>query len=211
MGIDLDQARHLFLSPNGILLDSWRQAFPDAVCHAEPGAIVFEENPAVLWLRLTSRATVAQQIGAVRLRFGSLPLIVMSDIPNDLEALAAFSVAARGYCNTHAGAEVLRNVASVVAQGGLWIGESIMLRLLATPLVEPVASAIGAGGQQSWATELTEREREVAKAVAQGESNRDIAVQLGITERTIKAHVGAVLNKLKIKSRLQLALLVKNS
>lgn len=162
----------------------------------------------MLWLRLTPKATVAEQIGAVRLRFGSLPLIVMSDIPNDLEALAAFSVAARGYCNTHAGAQVLRNVAGVVAQGGLWIGESIMLRLLGAPLAEPLAAA---DGRQSWATELTEREREVAMAVAQGESNRDIAAKLGITERTIKAHVGAVLSKLKIKSRLQLALLVKNS
>lgn len=196
------------MTPNGILLDNWLQAFPDAVCHAEPGAIVFQENPAMLWLRLTPKATVAEQIGAVRLRFGSLPLIVMSDIPNDLEALAAFSVAARGYCNTHAGAQVLRNVAGVVAQGGLWIGESIMLRLLGAPLAEPLAAA---DGRQSWATELTEREREVAKAVAQGESNRDIAAKLGITERTIKAHVGAVLSKLKIKSRLQLALLVKNS
>lgn len=198
------------------MLDSWRQAFPDAICDLiEPadGAQVTPLPPqhaTVLWLRLSTSATVAAQIAALRSRFGLLPLIVMSDIPNDLEALAAFSVAARGYCNTHAGAEVLRNVASVVAQGGLWIGESIMLRLVATPLATPLAEPVAsASGRQDWAAELTEREREVARAVAQGESNRDIAVKLGITERTIKAHVGAVLNKLKIKSRLQLALLVQ--
>lgn len=174
----------------------------------------------MLWLRLSPNSTVAEQVGALRTRFGSLPLIVMSDIPGDLEALAAFSVAARGYCNSHAGAEVLSNVASVVAQGGLWIGESIMLRLLAKPLATPLAAPLAtapagpvarAGDAQSWAAELTEREREVARAVAQGESNREIAGKLGITERTIKAHVGAVLSKLNIKSRLQLALIVKNS
>lgn len=124
-----------------------------------------------------------------------------------MEALAVFSLAARGYCNAHAGKEVLQNVASVVAQGGLWIGESIMQRLLAAPI--PVVLVHSTSN--AWSAQLTERELEVAKAVARGGSNKEIAAQLGVTERTIKAHVGAIFEKLKLRDRLQLALLVKDS
>ena len=60
----------------------------------------------------------------------------------------------------------------------------------------------------AWSVSLTEREREVAIAVAQGASNKEIARQLDITERTIKAHVGAILEKLGVRDRLQLSLIV---
>jgi DNA-binding NarL/FixJ family response regulator len=59
-----------------------------------------------------------------------------------------------------------------------------------------------------WAAPLTERERQVAQAVAAGASNKEIARQLGITERTIKAHTGAIFEKLAVRDRLQLSLLV---
>ncbi len=201
-------AQHLFISNNGVMLDSWHSAFVAGRCIPSPEITVTDFAPQMLWLRLTGNATVAQQIAAVRLHFGSLPLIVMSDVPNDLEALAGFSVAARGYCNTHAGTEVLLNVASVVGQGGLWIGESIMQRLMSAPVAEAVLTP---AASNLWSADLTEREREVAKTVTLGLSNKEIAAQLGITERTVKAHVGAVLDKLQLKSRLQLALFVKNS
>lgn len=201
-------AQHLFISKNGIMLASWQAAFPSALAmlaSAPPPAAL---RPAMLWLRLASDATVAQQIAAVRRHFGALPLIVMSDVPDDTEALAVFSVAARGYCNAHAGAEVLLNVASVVEQGGLWIGESVMQRLMRMPQPDAVTTNAPAN---AWDADLTGREREVAKTVTLGLSNKEIAAQLGITERTVKAHVGAVLDKLQLKSRLQLALIVKNS
>jgi non-specific serine/threonine protein kinase len=55
------------------------------------------------------------------------------------------------------------------------------------------------------ATSLTPREREVAKLIARGLSNREIASQLKIAERTAEAHVQNVLNKLKVNSRTQVA------
>ncbi len=55
---------------------------------------------------------------------------------------------------------------------------------------------------------LTGREVEVARAVARGSSNKEIARQLGITERTVKAHIGSVFQKLNARDRLHLALIV---
>jgi two-component system, NarL family, nitrate/nitrite response regulator NarL len=215
---------HCFLSKSGESLDAWRQSFPNTLVLPSAGIDYLPSQIACVWLRLTGDATVAEQIAQVRIRSAqNVPppfLIVMSDIPSDLEALAVFSVGARGYCNAHAGAEVLQNIATVVTQGGMWIGEGIMQRLLLAPRVDnerpnpPEADAAlvsKASSKTGWRSQLTSREAEVALAVAEGASNREIATTLGITERTVKAHVGAILEKFEIKSRLQLALIVKDS
>lgn len=215
---------HCFLSKSGESLDAWQHSFPNALVLTSVGTEHLPSQIACVWLRLTGDATVAEQIAQLRSRFAqNVPppsVIVMSDIPSDLEALAVFSVGARGYCNAHAGVEVLQNVATVVTQGGMWIGEGIMQRLLLAPRVEsegshPPASDAALISKASlgtdWRSQLTLREAEVALAVADGASNREIATRLGITERTVKAHVGAILEKFDIKSRLQLALIVKDS
>ncbi|MBC3809127.1 response regulator transcription factor [Undibacterium seohonense] len=155
---------------------------------------------------MNSNQTIAQQLAPVKQCAQQSLIVVMSDIPNDLEALASFSMLAKAYCNTHAGAEVLLNIASVVEQGGIWIGESIMQKLLGGAVLEApqIERAMG-----KWSKVLTGREFEVAKAIAIGLTNKEIALKMHITERTVKAHVGAVLDKLQLKNRLQLALLVK--
>jgi DNA-binding NarL/FixJ family response regulator len=53
---------------------------------------------------------------------------------------------------------------------------------------------------------LSERETEVLRLVARGYANKTIARELGITERTVKAHVGSILSKLRLESRTQAAL-----
>ncbi|MGC1172047.1 response regulator transcription factor [Polaromonas sp.] len=138
-----------------------------------------------------------------------LPCVVLSDRPTDDEALAAFSAGARGYCNTHAAAQVLSQVAAVVLQGGLWIGESLMQRLVsATSRIQAAAGVTVSPVKRTWTERLTDREKEVAITLATGASNKEIARLLGITERTVKAHIGAILEKLQVRDRLQLSLVV---
>jgi DNA-binding NarL/FixJ family response regulator len=55
---------------------------------------------------------------------------------------------------------------------------------------------------------LTTREMQIARAVAEGRGNRDIATQLGITEQTVKNHLTSVFEKVGVASRLQLALAI---
>lgn len=55
---------------------------------------------------------------------------------------------------------------------------------------------------------LTQREREVALCVARGESNKEIARKLDLAERTIKAHLTGIFEKLGVRDRLRLALLL---
>jgi len=55
---------------------------------------------------------------------------------------------------------------------------------------------------------LTSREMQIARAVAEGRGNREIAAQLGITEQTVKNHLTSIFEKMGVASRLQLALLM---
>jgi two-component system nitrate/nitrite response regulator NarL len=195
---------HLFISASGSMLPGWQEAFGDARA-TSPGRWPAAGTPgALVWLRLDQATTLEHQVAAVRARCGALPIVVMSDIPNDDEALAALSAHARGYCNSHAGADVLAKVASVVSQGGLWIGEALMLRLLA---VQQQIKVPKAAARPDWRAALTAREVEVAVLAASGARYKEIARELLITERTVKSHMAAILQKLGLRDRLQLALL----
>ena len=55
---------------------------------------------------------------------------------------------------------------------------------------------------------LSARERQIVEAVARGLSNRDIAAEAGIAPQTVKNHLSSIFQKLQVKSRTQLAVLV---
>lgn len=161
----------------------------------------------VVWLRLEHGLPVAVQIENLGPQFKLIPCVVLSDQPTDEEALAAFAAGARGYCNTHAAAQLLVQIAAVVLQGGLWIGESLMKRLVsATGRLQTSVAPATEG--ETWSRSLTDREKQVARTVASGANNKEIARALGITERTVKAHVGSIFEKLQVRDRLQLSLKV---
>ena len=200
------QATHCFVSETGELLPRWLEAFPQANSLRFSDIARSKTAPTVLWVRLPQGTPVAALLADIRRHLGNPPCIILSDTPNDDQALASFSAAARGYCNSHAAPAFLRQVADVVGQGGLWIGENLMNRLV--DATARIAIDKPADPAESWACRLTPREQEVARAVAEGASNKEIARGLGITERTVKLHVGAVLEKLGVRDRLQIALIV---
>jgi len=192
------------------MLPRWTEAFRAGKA-GKPETVRAKADAAkvsLVWLRLEQGVPLLSQIERLGPQFGQTPCIVLSDRPTDEEALAAFSAGARGYCNTHAAAKLLIQIASVVVQGGLWIGEPLMQRLISATSRIQAASGGSGGGSSVWSKNLTEREKEVASTLARGSSNKEIANALGITERTVKAHVGAILDKLQVRDRLQLSLIV---
>lgn len=194
--------RSIFLSSDARRRDSWREAFPDLI------AGQLEKLPSdagLVWALLPAGKQVATIIARLRKDLAGRPLIVLADEPTEDEAMAALAAGAAGYCNGHAAAQVLQQVATVVENGGIWIGQGLMQRLLAASarlLPEPSSE------KSAWRDRLTPREQEVAIALAKGASNKEIARQLDITERTVKSHVGATLEKLGARDRLQLSLII---
>lgn len=132
------------------------------------------------------------------------PFVVLSSVPTDQECLDALSAGASGYCHAYAPIDTLRSVTEAANNGSIWVGRNVMTRLL-----KGVSYAVRRESRDpSWSERLTAREREVALLAANGESNQFIAATLGVTERTVKAHLTMAFDKLGVTDRLQLALKV---
>lgn len=130
-------------------------------------------------------------------------IVFTNTAPDDAEAFAALQAGCAGYCHAAAPLETLRQVLDVVATGGIWAGQALVQRLLAAVNRLP-QKAVADDPLKS----LSEREREVAILAARGKANKVIARELVITERTVKAHLSAAFQKLRVEDRVQLALLV---
>lgn len=105
-----------------------------------------------------------------------------------------------------------RQILEVVSKKGAWLSSS-GIRALVSRLqnlsrqqhVPHNASEDGDDDRQAGYPEgLTRREQEIARLVLSGKSNREIAVHLGVTERTIKAHLTAIFRKLHVRNRAQM-------
>lgn len=132
-------------------------------------------------------------------------IICASSKPQNAEGIEALDAGCSAFCHAFADLKTLQQVAEVVSAGQVWVGRDLMQLLL--------SGARRAGMQQSkpmtqWATPLTQREQEIAILAANGASNKVIAANCGITERTVKAHLAAIFEKLNLTDRLQLALKV---
>lgn len=198
--------RHWIIDQDGVLLPSWQEAFPHAVLLSrDQAALIPEREPGILWYRLragetTSKLSLPRQ-SAVR-RF----VVLLADEPDEFAVTEALEAGASGCCNTHAAPDVLRQVALVVENGGLWVGQSLLLRLVGSTSRLLGRPEQGRNDQDDWSSHLSEREIQVARLVANGASNKEIAGQLSITERTVKAHLTAIFEKLALRDRLQLSL-----
>lgn len=192
----------VFLSLDARRRTNWSEAFPDLV-----GARL--DNPprhaGLIWLLKPAGLTAEDLVAQARRTHPQCPLIVLADLPSETEAMAALAAGAAGYCNGHAAPEVLKQVAMVVKNGGVWVGQGLLQRLLASTarlLPDPSTE------NSTWREALTAREQEAALLLAKGASNKEIARQLDITERTVKAHVSAMLEKLGARDRMQLSLII---
>ena len=206
-------AQHLFVSPSGEALSRWLEAFPKAML-ARPEELrkrsTMVTRAGLVWLHLDPNLPCVQQLTALRKKIGAVRLIVLASVPDNEDALKLFSAGARGYCNAHATAANLKQIANVVLADGLWIGESLMKRLVVatTGALSHIATTTAPPKASVDLQTLTAREQQVACAVAGGASNKEVARTLNITERTIKAHVSAIFQKLGARDRLHLSLIM---
>ncbi len=135
-------------------------------------------------------------------RMKDLHVVVGSMRPNDAQGSRILAAGASGYLHAYSPTPVLDRALKTVDAGHIWMGRSLLARLLQD--IEqrlPVPAT-------DWAEGLTSREQEVARYAAIGKSNQDIGDLLGISERTVRAHLSAVFEKLGVADRLFLALRV---
>jgi DNA-binding NarL/FixJ family response regulator len=119
-------------------------------------------------------------------------VIVFTAYDTDERIHAALRAGAKGYLLKGAPREELFRAVRVVCQGG-----SLLEPVVASRLIDQIARGLPSDLPEP----LTEREMEVLHLLAQGKTNKEIAAELVVTERTVKFHVSSILRKLNASNR----------
>lgn len=187
----------------------WEKAFPQGLVCSHPAAARERVQPgAVVWLHVGADADLARRLVDECLsRLGPTRLVALSDTPSDSQAIELMERGVVGFCHSYAGPAMLQQVSTVVSNEGLWVGPNLMQRL-----IRAAGPNVAADGSSRQTLELlSAREKEVARQVGLGSSNKEIARILSITERTVKAHLSAIFHKLGVRDRLHLALFMRSA
>lgn len=131
-----------------------------------------------------------------------LQLFVLSDSPNYAEGRVLLQAGIRGYGNTYMHTLHLHQALNMIKRGDIWLYPSFIQHLIKSTVQKSLT-------KNELLEKMTEREREIALYVAQGLSNKEIASELDITERTVKAHLSSLFDKIDIHDRLKLAIVLQ--
>jgi len=134
-----------------------------------------------------------------RLRAAPEPprVIVLTSFSGDDRVVDAVRAGAAGYLLKDVPPAELDAAIRVVHQGGVLLDPSVVGSVMAeVARAEPLPGV----------DELTARERQVLSLLAQGHSNRELAAELYVSEKTVKTHVSSILSKLRVTDRTQAAL-----
>ena len=131
-------------------------------------------------------------------------IMVFSGHPSFEEGYKLLPLGIKAYANSLILGETLKEIIEVVERGDAWLYPEFINQMIMNVTVAPVQSNDDA------LKKLSERETQIALYIAQGLSNKVIAQNADITERTVKAHLSSIFQKLQIKDRLALALLINS-
>ena len=123
--------------------------------------------------------------------------IVLGPSGSEELILRAITAGARGYLGASAGPLAVRQAVETVIQGSIWAPRRVL-----SLLIDRLLSHAGAGAA---AQELSPRERQVLDLIMEARTNREIAQELGIEERTVKAYVANLLRKTGAENRVALS------
>lgn len=190
----------IFISPSDTRSPRWLQAFPEATVIFDDNSLPAQLTDSVIWFMLEESSDLSR-IAQWVTRGARVVGLTRAEDPQ--QAKQVLEAGASGYLHYLAVAPVLQQVCKVIEVGGLWLGVELMRQL-----VFSTATLTKPAPKSHHLDRLSLREQEVAKAVAAGKSNKEVAKELDITERTVKAHLSAVFEKLKARDRLHLVLIL---
>ena len=136
-----------------------------------------------------------ETIGHIRRQWPEIAIVILTTYNEDDLMLRGLQAGARGFLLKDTDRQTLFHTIRAAARGETLLQPDIMARVIAQ------AQPPSATNHQPPATNLTHRELEVLTAVARGDRNKEIALRLGVTERTVKAHLTNIYNKLGVDSR----------
>ena len=185
------------------------QALPDALLHETDSVdalhAAIDSHPDVELLLLDLHMPGASGFSALvhlRGQHPGLPIIVVSAHEEASVIRRAIAHGASGYIPKSAPVQTIVDAVRCVLDGDLWVPPSV--RSSATTLRPDEVGAATA------VAALTPQQFRVLNMIAEGQLNKQIAWELGVSEATVKAHMTAIMRKLGVSNRTQVALLASH-
>jgi len=160
-------------------------------------------NPEVLKQRMLSRFISSLQSKSSTTR---VMLLLTAPVPDE-ELISSIKSGSRGYVSMSDAPAVIAKAAQAVVTGEIWAERRILAKALSRPMLLPETLHSHVPGLPP----LTNREMEMLTLVLQGATNREIAENSSISERTVKTHLYRIYKKLKVKSRTKAIALLSHS
>lgn len=173
----------------------------------ELSGLVFEDEPKVI---LCHQSLLdghdAQTLSAIKKQFPtSLVLIVGPSRPIEMQ-ITALKHGARGYFDETLSLDRLEDAMAIICSGEVWVERHVI-----SGLIDEISDLPKITEEQQQALDsLSPKERQVAEQVSYGSTNKMIARTMNITERTVKAHLTTIFQKMEITDRLSLAIFFRD-
>jgi two-component system, NarL family, response regulator YdfI len=168
----------------------------EAADGAEALRLVAELNPDVVLMDLRMEGMDGlTAIERLQRHNPQVSVVILTTYNEDELMLRGLRAGARGYLLKDTDRQTLLDTIRAANRGETLLTPAVVDRILVyTTGTAPATSS-------SSSIDLTQREQEVLEAAALGERNKEIAKRLGITERTVKAHLTSIYNKFGVDSR----------
>jgi DNA-binding NarL/FixJ family response regulator len=144
--------------------------------------------------------TATQQIKSNR---PTTRILALSAFDNNTQVMGMLAAGADGYCLKTIEWKQLIAVIQLILQGGAYLDPQVAYKV--AQMLKPPPSPEAPASENRMTSVLTERERELLKLIAKGQSNQEIAKQLYLSLGTVKSYVRIILNKLSVDDRVQAA------
>jgi DNA-binding NarL/FixJ family response regulator len=180
--------RHLLESEEGF------EVVGEAASSSEALSLVADLHPDVVVLDISMPGESGLQVAArLRTRSPAPRVLILSMHDNSEYVLESVRAGAHGYLLKDTAATELRSAIRAICRGESYFSPPVASRLSAAVRGEH-ASRAGSLDQ------LTGREREVLQGIVRGQTNKEIAAELGISHRTVETHRESLMNKLQIRT-----------
>ena len=170
-----------------------------AVAISDLDLLVVDYSLHFLILDLSSSSTWIETQALVRRMRPDMRLIILGPMTDEESILRSIAAGARAYLDPNAGPRAVRQAAEAVIDGSIWAPRQVLSKLI-DRLLNQAAPKI-----QLAPPVFSPRERQVLDLIMAACSNREIAEELGIEERTVKAYVASLLRKTGVDNRVSLS------
>ena len=164
--------------------------------------IAHDHAPDVLLLDMNMPGSGIKAVSKIALKYPSTKTLMLTVVDDEDEVRSALRKGARGYLLKGTSSSELVNAVRLVSKGQNYVSPSFAAKLIVSRREEANPS-----DPSRRFPELSLREEQILMLILRGRSNRQIGEELGLSEKTVKGYVTAIMEKLHVRNRVEAAML----